>query len=90
MILKLSDKFVLRDIKGVKLLVPIKKNNLSSLPMIINSTAYFLLENLKQQNDLNHIIILMKKKYNNINTKDIEYIEFYVQELIKKGILYIL
>lgn len=90
MILKLSDKFVLRDIKGVKLLVPIKKNNLSSLPMIINSTAYFLLENLKQQNDLNNIIILMKKKYNNINTKDIEYIEFYVQELIKKGILYIL
>ena len=90
MILKLSDKFVLRDIKGVKLLVPIKKNNLSSLPMIINSTAYFLLENLKQQNDLNHIIILMKKKYNNINTKDIEYIEFYVQELIKKVILYIL
>lgn len=90
MILKLSDKFVLRNIKGVKLLVPIKKNNLSSLPMIINSTAYFLLENLKQQNDLNNIIILMKKKYNNINTKDIEYIEFYVQELIKKGILYIL
>ena len=90
MILKLSDKFVLRDIKGVKLLVPIKKNNLSSLPMIINSTAYFLLENLKQQNDLNHIIILMKKKYNNINTKDIDYIDPYVQELIKKGILYIL
>lgn len=90
MIVKLSDTFVLRNIKGVKLLVPIKKNNLSSLPIIINSTAYFLLENLKQQNDLNNIIILMKKKYNNINTKDLEYIEFYVQELIKKGILYIL
>lgn len=87
MIILLDKKFVPRKIQGVFLLIPVMKNSISSLPILVNSTAYFILKQFESQNSDDEVINAIKSMYKDFSLDDELYVRNYIKELIKKGIL---
>lgn len=86
--LSLNDCFVFRKIFNVHLLVPIKRNSISSDVLFLNETAALIIDECSNADTAHDLALSVSEKFVDVEKDDVvPELESYINELISSGIL---
>lgn len=61
--MKVNENFVLREIYGTAILMPIRKNDVSDSPLYLNEVATVIWKQVDSHTDKNELLISLRKIY---------------------------
>ena len=85
--MKINDSFVIREIYGKTLLIPIKANNISKVPICVNKHAKEIIASLLKFDSLDDVFSDLSKKYDLSNESVYNDIENFIQVLLSRGLI---
>lgn len=85
--MKLNDSFVIREIYGKALLIPVKANDISKVPIYANKHAKEIISSLLKFNNLDEVLNDLSKKYDLSNKNVYNDIENFIQLLLNRGLI---
>ena len=85
--MKLNDSFVIREISGKMLLIPVKANNISKVPICANKHAKEIILSLLNFDNLNDVFSDLSKKYDLSNERVYNDLQNFIQVLLSRGLI---
>lgn len=85
--MKINDSFVIREIYGKTLLIPVKANDISQVPICANEHAKKIISSLLKFDNLDEVLNDLSKKYDLSNQNVYKDIENYIQLLLSYGLI---
>ena len=85
--MKINDSFVIREIYGKMLLIPVKANDISQVPICANEHANEIISSLLKFNNLDEVLNDLSKKYDLSNENVYRDIKGYIQLLLDYGLI---
>ncbi len=85
--MKINDSFVIREIYGKTLLIPVTANDISKIPIYANKPAREIILSLLEFNNLDEVLNDLSKKYDLLNENVYKDIENYIQLLLSYGLI---
>lgn len=85
--MKINDSFVVREIYGKTLLIPVKANDISKVPICANEEAKEIISSLLKFNNLDEVLNDLSKKYDLSSENVYNDIENFIQVLLNCGLI---
>ncbi len=85
--MKINDSFVIREIYGKTLLIPVKANDISEVPICANKHAKEIISSLLKFDNLDDVFRDLSKKYDLSNQNVYNDIENFIQVLLSRGLI---
>ena len=85
--MKINDSFVIEEFYGKTLLIPVKANEISKVPICLNKDAKEIIVSLLKFNNLDEVLNDLSKKYDLSNKKIYNDIENFIQLLLNYGLI---
>lgn len=88
--MKVNPKFVLRNIYGKNILMPVRKNNASDEPILLNDIAAEIWKEAEKSDSIDEIVGVITKEYNiQKNSQEEKAVKQFVNSLIEQNLLFV-
>lgn len=85
--MKINDSFIMREIYGKTLLIPIEANDVSKVPICVNKVANEIILSLLKFDNMDEVLNDLGKKYDLSNENVYNDIKNYIQLLLNYGLI---